>query len=122
MASLVRAGRAQSEVVVGAPIQSRVVGSAPVLIETVVGEVAALGGLDVRERDAVVRDSSPIDAVLMSGHVDAVSLAFLQGWPPVRHPQEPPESEDRCEAGNGESTDKAPVLPPPWSLSFVDQG
>ena len=66
MTSLVGAGRAQSEVMVGASIQARVFCSAPVLIEAGVGEVAALGGLDVRERDAVSCDASPIDDVLMS--------------------------------------------------------
>lgn len=84
--SLVCAGCAESEVVLRASIKSCFLGSAPVLGEAIVGEVAALGGFDVRERDVIVRDLPPIDDVLMSGDVDAVSLAVLQRWPPVRHP------------------------------------
>lgn len=98
---------------VGASIQARVLGSAPVFIEAVVGEVAALSGLDVCERDAVACDPSPIDDVLMSGHVDSVSLAFLQRWSPVRHPQEPPDGDEPSEDGNGESSDQGPTSTPP---------
>jgi len=125
MASLVGAGRAQGEVVVGASIKSRLTGSAPVLIESVVGEVTALGGLDVRERDAIAWDLPPIDNALMGGHVDAVSLAFPQGWPPVRHPQKPPDGQDPTEESEDENPDKGPSSTPlgePWRRAFVRQG
>jgi hypothetical protein len=72
--------------VIGASIKSCFRGSAPVLLEAIVSEVAAFGGLDVGERDTIARDLSPIDHVLVSGYVDSVPLVFLQGRPPVRDP------------------------------------
>ncbi len=125
MASLVSAGCAKCEVVVRASIKSCFPGSAPILIKAIIGEVSALGGLDVCERDAIVCDLSPMDDVLVSGHVDAVSLAFLQGWPPVRHPKEPPGSEHPSESGGGENPDKEPTSTSPgepWRIALVRQG
>jgi hypothetical protein len=113
MASLVRAGRAQSEVVVGPPNQSRFFRSAPVLIETRVGEVAALGGFDVGERNAIEGYALPIDDLLMSGHVDAVSLTLLQGRPPVGHPKEPPDGDDSGEKDGAADTDQGPASTSP---------
>jgi hypothetical protein len=52
--------------------------------------------------------SRQIDCVLMSGNVDAVSLAVLQGWPPVRHQNEPPDGEGSGEDGDAEDGDQRP--------------
>ena len=125
MVSLVCAGRAQSEVVVGPPIQSGFLGSAPVLIEAGVGEVTALGGLDVRERDAVACDAPPVDDVLMMGHIDAVSLALLQGRPPVRHPKEPPDRDGSSDEGDGADPDQGPASTWPrerWRATSLRDG
>jgi hypothetical protein len=62
---------------------------------------------------------------LMSGHVDAVSLTFLRGWPPVRHPQELPDGEHPSNDRDGENPEKGPTSTSPgepWRIALVRQG